>query len=97
MEYLAFAAPAVLTLVIGYFLGRIRPKVTTVQEIQALAPELPAKMAVGHKHEATTANPGGWFCDCGVHRHVYVFTIPGMTDRRCQCGAIGTGKEWSDD
>ena len=49
----------------------------------------------GHVHEATTANPGGWFCECGAHRHVYVFPVEDSEDKRCQCGAIGQGKEWA--
>ena len=48
-----------------------------------------------HVHEASHANPKGWFCDCGKHQHNYVFAIEGKEQRRCQCGKAGTGKEWA--
>lgn len=52
---------------------------------------------VPHVHEASHANPGGWFCDCGLHRHIYFKAVEGSENLRCQCGAVGIGKEWAVD
>lgn len=48
-----------------------------------------------HVHEGTTFDRTGWHCDCGLHLHVYTFGIEDSEDKRCVCGATGTGKEWS--
>jgi hypothetical protein len=49
--------------------------------------------ALTHVHEASHANPGGWFCDCGLHKHIYCMPI--KDEMRCQCGKEGIGKEWA--
>lgn len=90
----------------GAFLLK-RPEPSPPVVVRPQAPTLPIrkKTTPDHIHEAVTANPQGWFCDCGKHKHVYVFAMyegkgadrKELETRRCQCGAIGVGKEWAID
>ena len=92
MEPLAFAAVAIAGIVgvaVGYFTRR--PEVPPITYIGS-----PSAGGAKHVHEATTANPRGWFCECGKHKHIYVFTVAGTDKKRCQCGALGVGKEWAE-
>lgn len=94
MEPLAFAAVAIAGIVgvaVGYFTRRPEAPPPSITYIGS-----PSVVSVEHVHEATTANPRGWFCECGKHKHIYVFAIGGTEKKRCQCGAVGVGKEWEE-
>ncbi len=86
METVALAAAAALLGAVGGFLVR-RPKAVLMDT--TVPGEVPRK----HVHQATYFNTGGWHCDCGAHRHVYIF--PDGNKKRCTCGKTGVEKEWA--
>jgi hypothetical protein len=83
----AFLAVFLLGVMAGWRMHRDAPE----------APQTPRTFVAGvdHVHEATTFTTKGWQCECGVHRHVYMFPIDDSDTRRCVCGRTGVGKEWA--
>lgn len=72
------------------------PEVIEVMVPMALETVQLATVDSAHQHEATTFDRTGWHCECGQHKHVYMFKVEGEEEiKRCVCGKTGIGKEWS--
>lgn len=78
-------------------MGLTRSASVPMPDVSFLAPNLPIHTlttTLGHVHEATTMNEGGWFCNCGAHWHKFSRGRDGSDEKACLCGEMGTVDAW---